>query len=312
MRNAIKPWFASDSRLGGGVCSRGAFTVIELLVVIAIIAILAALILPVLSKAKSNAKTSSCLNNLKELTLAWTLYAGDNRDYLVNNYTEGDGVCGNGAWVSSGREPGVGSWTGNARTDTNDLAIVHGSLFPYNGQPASYHCPADLSYCTRFPSVSRLRSISISTGMNWRDLSQDDPTNATFGKFADILQPRPRGASVFLDEAANSIDDNAIGIFGGISSRSSGSIDPSQGNYSYWNVPASRHNNGGVLSFADGHVEWWKWVDHWILEANALPDGSGAQSQSAPARNVATGPGDRDLQRLKLTVPATARSLRVQ
>jgi prepilin-type processing-associated H-X9-DG protein len=275
------------------------------LVVIAIIAILATLILPVLTKAKSSARTTSCLNNFKELTLAWTIYASDNRDYLVNNHTEGDALCGPRAWVSSGRQPGVGRWTGNARTDTNDLAISRGALFPYNCQPAIYHCPADPSYCAGFPGLVRFRSVAISTGMNWRDSGRENPTNGSFVKLTDIIQPRPRFASVFLDEAANSIDNNAIGIYGGASAKLSGIIDPSQGNYSYWNVPASRHNSGGVLSFADGHAEWWRWIDPWILAANALPDDPWVQNQSAPAHNVVTEPRDRDLQRLKLTVPAT-------
>ncbi len=299
---------AWDTSRGENACPRAAFTATELMVVMAIIAVLAALILPVLARARGGAKTTSCLNNFKELTLAWTIYAGDNREYLVNNDTDGNAICGPDALVSSGFQAGVGGWTGNARTDTNDLGILRGALFPYNGEAAIYHCPADPSHCAKAPGLLRLRSVSMSTGMHWHNSNQDNPTNGSFAKLTEIIRPRPRFASVFLDEAANSIDNNAIGIYGGTCDNAGGNIDPTKGNYRYWNVPASRHDNGGVLSFADGHAEYWRWLDPWIPAANALPDGLPAHDGGAPARDVPTEPGDRDLQRLKMTVPAAPAS----
>lgn len=136
-----------------------AFTLIELLVVIAIIAILAALLLPALSSAKQRATRTSCLNNLKQLTLCWSMYAADNNESLVNNYTRGNAACGSRAWIRAGTVLGVGSWTGHARTDATNWALVFGPLFDYNKSVALYRCPADRSVVDG-TAILRWRSYS--------------------------------------------------------------------------------------------------------------------------------------------------------
>lgn len=110
--------------------------------------------------------------------------------------------------------------------------------------------------------------------------------------FAHITEPSPSGASVFLDEDPYSIQNGAIGI------------EPAHTrNYAHWNLPASRHNNGGAITFADGHGELWKWKDRWI------PDGAKLLEQRYKANpfntdvTVRSSSADRDLQRLQSTVP---------
>jgi prepilin-type N-terminal cleavage/methylation domain-containing protein len=167
------------------------FTLTELLVVIAVIAILAALLLPALAKSKSHAQTIACLNNLRQLSICWHLYAGDYNDLTVPN----DNIAG-GA-------PGPSWCQGTGISETNTTVIESGLLFVYTRSTALYHCPADLSTVvslsgTKLPQL-RNRSYNLSQSVN------GDPTDwlathiPNFSKFSQINGPNPSQCLVFID-----------------------------------------------------------------------------------------------------------------
>jgi prepilin-type processing-associated H-X9-DG protein/prepilin-type N-terminal cleavage/methylation domain-containing protein len=248
----------------------GAFTLVELLVVISIIAILAAILLPALSRAKSRAQSISCMNNIKQLGLCLHLYVGDNFDYFVPNNSVAD-VSSSG--VVDQTPAGV-SWLPDEDADTeiNPSNIINGLLYPYNKSLPIYHCPSDQS-TLQTPggqqlSQSRWRSYNMSQSVN--GYPQGDTQSygyiPAWTKYTDVRQPPPSSLFVLIDENADTIEDAEFGN------------PPVGGDFEqdvWWDMPSDRHNQGANVSFADGHVEHWKWQTPKVFYEWIQPVGPG-------------------------------------
>jgi hypothetical protein len=248
-------------------------------VVIAIIGILAAMLLPALGRAKAKGQAIACLNNIKQLTVCWAMYPDDNNGVLPPNEASGE-ISLPGCWIE-----------GDAKTDRDTANIEKGMLFPYNKSVAIYRCPADRSRVTRYPKLLRTRSISMGTGL--AHLNPELIPKPVY-RFAQIIDPPPVKASVFWDEDEWSIQNGALGI-----------LPPNYRETFFWNLPASRHTRGGVVSFGDGHGELWRWLDPYLVQASDTIKKSYLASPTSYEVRVPTVAQDRDLRRIRETVPAS-------
>ncbi len=269
-----KPKFEKREHRRGTVGQTpGGFTLIELLVVIAIIAILAAILVPVLHQAQERARTAECLNNRKQMGLGWVMYANDQANGEIMPNADESGIKTYGetnVWVG-----GVLSWGADNLDNIDTNYLAHSLLGGYCSQVVSiYKCPNDVLKCIEGapypPNMDTVRSVSMN---GFLEGGLHDPDKATAGiplnenyyeatqspashyygynRLQDINGvhgPGPADMIVFTDESCDTIDD---GFFMPVES----------GSISDWeNLPGSYHDNGDTLSFADGHAEYHRWL----------------------------------------------------
>jgi prepilin-type N-terminal cleavage/methylation domain-containing protein/prepilin-type processing-associated H-X9-DG protein len=216
-----------------------AFTLLELLVVVSIIALLAALLLPVLNRAHARAHAVSCLNNLRQMQLSWQLYTDDFSGFVPPNSS----YVANGIWRSTPE-----SWIGNSSAlfDRDTTEIKNGLIFryDYNRVVATYHCPADDSTVAG-TDLPRTRSYSMSRSIGGNYITNTQQEQMVIKQASQVRAPSK--LFVFIDESEDSIDDAHF-------------LVPPNPETRWLNLPADRHGKGCVLSFVDGHVERLKWL----------------------------------------------------
>jgi prepilin-type N-terminal cleavage/methylation domain-containing protein len=233
---------------------RRGFTLIELMTVVAIIAILSSILLPALSKAKAKAQGLTSLNNTKQLTVAWMIYADDHNGVLAYNL---------GATITSNNPPMELNWVNNvldwsttsptSSDNTNSSKLVETGIGPYASKdPNIYRCPSDRAlsdvqkgagWSSRVRSYSMNAMIGDAGAYSQGGYNKNNPEYVQFFKYAAI--PRPSDIFVFVEEHADSIDD---GYF------------VNNADYLAWkNLPASHHDGAGTFSFTDGHGENHRW-----------------------------------------------------
>jgi prepilin-type N-terminal cleavage/methylation domain-containing protein/prepilin-type processing-associated H-X9-DG protein len=260
------------------------FTLIELLVVIAVIAILMAILMPALNRAKEQGKRASCLSNLKQLTLAWSMYIDQNDEKLVNGDTrEYTSMYNPGLTFTESHyneKPWVErDWDTTATKAVKIQAIEQGALYPYVNTLKIYRCSTvERKTADAYNAVSEtMRTYAIMDSMNCKGWVATSKDMKMLKKRGDIKEPAFRAVMV---------DDGGTGMsaLGGFTTRSL--LVVRSGNQSWWDPPPVRHGEGTNWSFADGHSDYHKWEDPRTIEFG---------KQTRPTANSAQQPDNPDL-----------------
>ena len=249
MKRGVVPWdHGSEPTPNLSNRRRAGFTLIELLVVIAIIALLAAMLLPALSKAKGTSQGAACLNNLRQLQVCWCLYVDEHNGVMPPS----NDVTTSGPMLRA-IEP---SWAvGDGVHDLTTSNLMRGVLYSYTKSVGIYRCPADKSTVANYPQVLRTRTYQLSAPLNgylngvpMPPVSQHHKT-----KEPQLLTPAPAQVFTFIDPHPACADGSLFGI-------ASAEWDPNGGNQ-WSSMPGEQHNRGANMAFADGRAQRlaWRW-----------------------------------------------------
>ncbi len=239
--SALSGWRPQFDRARG-------FTLIELRGVIAIIGFLAALLLPALSRARNRGQSTACLGNLRQLGVAWVMYADDFAQQLPPNKS---------ARMNGVQQNMPGSWVqGNAQTDTTTANVERGVLYPYVPAAAIFRCPADQSVVAGQAGLRRTRSYALSAWLNSAmsgkpNFPEWDTQTFDEMKFRHTSLAEPARVFVFLDKNSDCNDD---GVFA-LADAYGYALHPDE----WTDLPAETHIRGCNLAFADGHAEHYHW-----------------------------------------------------